>query len=75
MQGFVELRRPPASSFALSGSLLVVKGTQDPLGERRRRQHHIAGFLHHRRHVIIRIRGFQGFRGRRRGHILPEGWP
>ncbi|TKR73926.1 hypothetical protein L596_021171 [Steinernema carpocapsae] len=75
MPGFVDLRR---RRLPLSGCLLVAKGTQDPLGKGRKRQHHITGFLHHRRHGIIRIRGFQEFRGLRegrRGRILPEGWP
>ncbi|TKR86520.1 hypothetical protein L596_011098 [Steinernema carpocapsae] len=60
MQGFVDLRR---RRLLLSGCLLVAKGTQDPLGKGRKRQHHITGFLHHRRHGITRIRGLQGFRG------------
>ncbi|TMS33201.1 hypothetical protein L596_000968 [Steinernema carpocapsae] len=75
MQGFADLRR---RRLLLSGCLLVVKGKPAPLGEGRKRQHHITGFLDHKRHGIIRIREFQGFRGLRegrRGRILPEGWP
>ncbi|TKR86523.1 hypothetical protein L596_011101 [Steinernema carpocapsae] len=64
MQGFVDLRR---RRLLLSGCLLVAKGTQDPLGKGRKRQHHITGFLHHRRHGITRIRGLQGFRGVKEG--------